>query len=134
MGFCETVSTSTSLVKGYIPKSHIKVLNNQKVKLLDQAEWTRNGHRSRKQITIKHSKKSLSTTEYITELPSNLSLDTGLNKHLYNINIIQHKLQDRGGAHFIGPAYSQIRVDYFHVLPTNTDDIFNKHSLARIVG
>ena len=36
---------------------------------------------------IKHWTKSLSTTEYITEPPSNFSLDTGFNKHLYNINI-----------------------------------------------
>ena len=37
---------------------------------------------------------------------------------------------------FIGqcPAYSQIRADYFHTYPLNTDDIFNKQSLTRIVG
>ena len=37
-------TTSTSLVKGYIPQSHIKALINHKVHLLNQVEWTRNGH------------------------------------------------------------------------------------------
>ena len=37
-------TTSTSLVKGYIPQSHIKALINHKVQLLNQVEWTRNGH------------------------------------------------------------------------------------------
>ena len=31
-------TTSTSLVKGYIPQSHIKALINQKVKLLDEID------------------------------------------------------------------------------------------------
>ena len=38
----KTGINSTSLVKGCIPQSHIKALINQKVKLLDQAEWTKN--------------------------------------------------------------------------------------------
>ena len=37
-------TTSTSLVKGYIPQSHIKAVINQKVNLLDQIELTSNGH------------------------------------------------------------------------------------------
>ena len=37
-----TGTTSTSLLKGYIPQSNIKALINQKVKLLNRAEWTRN--------------------------------------------------------------------------------------------
>ena len=39
-------------------------------------------------------------------------------------------------THFIGqcPAYLQIRADYFHTYHSNTDDIFNKQSLTRIVG
>ena len=39
-------------------------------------------------------------------------------------------------THFIGqcPAYSQMRADYFHTYHSNTDDIFNKQSLTRIVG
>ena len=36
--------TSTSLVKGYIPQSHIKALINHQVYVLNQVEWTRNGH------------------------------------------------------------------------------------------
>ena len=38
--------------------------------------------------------------------------------------------------HSIGqcPAYSQIRAEYFHTYHSNTDDIFNKQNLARIVG
>ena len=35
-------TTSTSLVKGYNPQSHIKALINHKVHLLNQVEWTRN--------------------------------------------------------------------------------------------
>ena len=38
-------TTSTNLVKGYIPQSHIKALINNKVHLLNQVEWARNGHR-----------------------------------------------------------------------------------------
>ena len=39
-------------------------------------------------------------------------------------------------AHFIGhcPGCSQIGAEYFHTYYTNADDIFNKQSLARIVG
>ena len=70
-------TTSTRLVKGYIPQSHIKALINQKVNLLDQTEWTRNEHCHTNTILgnkriIKT--KSLSTTEYIIELPSNFAV------------------------------------------------------------
>ena len=37
-------TTNTSLVKGYIPQSHIKALINHKAHLLNQVEWTKNGH------------------------------------------------------------------------------------------
>ena len=39
-------------------------------------------------------------------------------------------------THFIGqcPAYSQIRADYFQTYHSNTDDMFDKQSLTRIVG
>ena len=66
----------------------------------------------------------------------------GLNKHLYNMNIANTTKCPACGyepetvTHFIGqcPAYSQIRADYFHTYNSNTDDIFNKLSLTRIVG
>ena len=66
----------------------------------------------------------------------------GLNKHLYNMNITNTTTcpacdyETETVTHFIGqcPAYSQIRADYFHTYHSNTDDIFNKQSLTRIVG
>ena len=77
-----------------------------------------------------------------TELPSSLSLGTGLNKNFYNMNIANTTkcpacdYETETVTHFIGqcPAYSQIRADYSHTYHSNTDDIFNKQSLTRIVG
>ena len=66
----------------------------------------------------------------------------GLNKHLYNMNITNTTkcpacdYETETVTHFIGqcPAYSQIRADYFHTYYSNTDEIFDKQSLTRIVG
>ena len=66
----------------------------------------------------------------------------GLNKHLYNMNITNTTkcpacdYETETVTNFIGqcPAYSQIRADYFHTYHSNTDDIFIKQSLTRIVG
>ena len=66
----------------------------------------------------------------------------GLNKHLYNMNITNTTkcpacdYETGTVTHFIGqcPAYSQIRADYFHTYHSNTDEIFSKQSLTRIVG
>ena len=76
-------TTITSLVKGYIPQSHNKAMINQKVNLLDQVEWKRNGHchtntvlGNKHKHTIKRSSNRISSTEYSTELPSSLSLGT----------------------------------------------------------
>ena len=146
----KTGTTSTSLVKGYIPQYHIKALINQKVKLLDQAEWTRNGHCHTDTILGNKHKQTIKTLNnklinnrmnYRTALQPIIG-QIVLNKHLYNINITNitncpacdYKIETV--PHFIDhrPAYSQIRADYFHTYHTNTDDIFNKQSLTRIVG
>ena len=93
----KTATTSRSLVKGYIPQSHIKALINQKVKLLDQAECTRNGHCHT--ITILGNRHTINTLneklinnriQYRTGLQL-ITGHIGLNKHLYNVQHDYHK-------------------------------------------
>ena len=78
-------TTSTNLVKGYIPQSHIKALINHKVHLLNQVEWANNGHGHTNTMLgnkHKHTIKSLNEQlinnriGFTTELPSSLSLGT----------------------------------------------------------
>ena len=143
-------TTSTNLVKGYIPQSHIKALINHKVHLLNQVEWANNGHgHTNTMLGNKHKHTIKSLNEQLINnrihYRTTLQLITGhigLNKHLYNMNITNTTkcpacdYETETVTHFIGqcPAYSQIRADYFHTYHSNTDDIFNKQSLTRIVG
>ena len=143
-------TTSTNLVKGYIPQSHIKALINHKVHLLNQVEWANNGHGHTNTMLgnkHKHTIKSLNEQLINNRIHYRTALQLitghiGLNKHLYNMNITNTTkcpacdYETETVTHFIGqcPAYSQIRADYFHTYHSNTDDIFNKQSLTRIVG
>ena len=143
-------TTSTNLVKGYIPQSHIKALINHKVHLLNQVEWARNRHCHTNTMLgnkHKHTIKSLNEQLINNRIHYRTALQLitghiGLNKHLYNMNITNTTkcpacdYETETVTHFIGqcPAYSQIRTDYFHTYRSNTDDIFNKQSLTRIVG
>ena len=121
-------TTSTSLVKGYIPQSHIKALINHKVHLLNQVEWTRNRHTNtmlgnKHKHTIKTLNEQLinNRIHYRTALRL-ITGHIGLNKHLYNMNITNTTkcpdcdYETETVTHFIGqcPAYPQIRADYFH--------------------
>ena len=143
-------TTSTNLVKGYIPQSHIKALINHKVHLLNQVEWANNGHGHTNTMLgnkHKHTIKSLNEQLINNRIHYRTALQLitghiGLNKHLYNMNITNTTkcpacdYETETVTHFISqcPAYSQIRADYFHTYHSNTDDIFNKQSLTRIVG
>ena len=141
----KTGTTSTILVKGYIPQSHIKALINHNVHLLNQVEWTRNGHCHTNTMLgnkHKHTIKSLNNRIHYRTALQLITGHIGLNKHLYNMNITNttkcpacdYKMETV--YNFIGqcPAYSQIRADYFHTYHSITDYIFNKQSLTRIVG
>ena len=132
-------TTSTSLVKGDIPQSHIKALINHKVHLLNQVEWTSNGHCHTNTMLgnkHKHAIKTLNEQLINNRIHYRTALQLitghiGLKKHLYNMNACDYETETV--THFIGqyPAYSQIRADSFHTYHSN---IFNKQSLTRIVG
>ena len=94
MNLLKIGTTSTSLVKGYIPQSHIKALINHKVHLLNQVEWTINGHchtntmfGKKHKYTIKTINEKLTNTNNRIHYRTALQLITGhigLNKHLNN--------------------------------------------------
>ena len=113
-------------------------------------EWANNGHGHTNTMLgnkHKHTIKSLNEQLINNRIHYRTALQLitghiGLNKHLYNMNITNTTkcpacdYETETVTHFIGqcPAYSQIRADYFHTYHSNTDDIFNKQSLTRIVG
>ena len=90
-----TLQHNRSKTIGYIPQSYIKALMNQKVNLLDQIEWNRNGHCHTNTILgnkYKHTIKTLNEQVINNRIQYKTALQLiaghiGLNKHLYTMSI-----------------------------------------------
>ena len=141
-------TTSTNLVKGYIPQSHIKALINHKVHLLNQVEWANNGHGHTNTMLgnkHKHTIKSLNEQLINNRIHYRTALQLitghiGLNKHLYNMNITNTTkcpacdYETETVTHFIGQCKSGLTTSILTTLIPMTYSLFNKQSLTRIVG
>ena len=140
---------SNTCRKGYLPQSFIKTAINNKVKRLDKEAWAHNGHEhtnltlGSKHEQIKHDLNKVlikNRTQYRTAV----QLITGhaaLNKYLHKIKKVDTDICPNCGYevetvnHFLGqcPAFAQQRGEIFNSFYLSASDIFENHSILKIV-
>ena len=140
-------TTSENLTKGFLPQSHIKYAINQHVKDQDDKTWSIKGTRHSKmtlgnnQPHIKDLKKLLKNKNDYRTAVQLITGHAGLNHHLHKMGLVPSKTcpkceyEDETVGHFLGqcPAFAGIRGQVFHTFYASINDIFENHSILKIV-
>ena len=142
-------TSSNNRRNGYFPQSCIKASINNKVKRMDEESWSLNGHETTnltlgsKHKIIKRDLNGLlinNRTHYRTAV----QLITGhaaLNKYLHKIKKVDTDIcpnceyEEETVNHFLGqcPAFARQRGEIFESFYLSTSDIFENHSILKIV-
>ena len=138
-----------NLTKGYLPQSLIKHTINQNVRNQDANNWTTKGHKHTK-MTLGNKQQHILTD--LKKLHNNrkdyrlavqlITGHAGLNNHLYKMQLATSKTcpqcdyTDETVEHFLGqcPAFAGLRGEVFNCFYTSIADIFENHSILKIVS